>query len=372
MLHALGYLAAGPSDVQDAEMDSAVRAFQQDEGLATDGQAGPQTRAKLFARYMDLLCGPDLRLSKTADFLARGGDAGGKGDYQGCSEFNPVLMFSSAENEELNQPERLAERNAQNAPNRRVLALLFAPGDRVDSALWPCPRAAEGSAGCRKRFWSDAAARRSFQEQRRLYEVTRDTFACRFYHLLVDGSPCERALAVLRVRLHDRFGRKMPGVQYEVEYAGRTRPGRADAQGFLTETLDPAAEQCTIRWEPAAGENATDGAAQPGSTTQGSPAQSTAGSGSGFLHELTVFVPLLDIDTDEGVKRRLHNLGYPFDGDYETNLRAFQAHHELDITGLADDATKAELRSIYAPALDQWVEPENPGPPSVPETEQRT
>lgn len=357
MLGELSYYDGDTTGTLDDDTRSAVRAFQEAEGLAVDAQPGPQTRAKLFERYMDRLCGTDLHLSKTDDFLARGNDAGGKGDYQGCGEFNPVLMFSAAEKDQLNQPEQIDERNAQNAPNRRVLALLFPPGEEVDPTKWPCPRASEGPAGCRKRFWSDADTRRSFQAQRRLYEVTRDTFACRFYDILNERSPCERALAVLRVRLHDSVGHKMPRAEYQLEYAGRTKSGRADREGFVSDTLDPAAETCTVRWGRADDSD---------SQSQGTP------SDSGFLYEIAVFVPLLDSNSDDGLKRRLHNLGYPEDAVLEANLRAFQAHHELEISGQADDATKAKLKSIYGNALDEAAEADDATAANAPDSEQRT
>jgi peptidoglycan hydrolase-like protein with peptidoglycan-binding domain len=347
MLGELGYSSA-----------DSIRSFQTAEGLTADGQAGPQTRKRLFERYMDRLCGSNLKLSKSDDFLGRGVDPHGKADYQGCSEFNPVLMFSATENQALNQPAQKEERDAQNSPNRRVLILLFPPGEKVDPAKWPCPAASEGTSGCHTRFWSDAQERRSFQAQRRLYEITHDTFACRFYDRLTHRSPCERALAVLRVRLHDSLGRKMPRAPYQVEYNGRTKSGHADREGFTTDVLDPTAETCTVRWE-----QAEDGA---GPSNQ-------AGSSSGaFLNEVNVFVKLLDLQTEEGLKRRLHNLGYPFDGDLELNLRAFQSHHELDITGEADDATKQKLSAIYSNSLDQTIDPEQPPTPSAPDSEQRT
>jgi len=356
MLGALGQYSGDTTGSLDSDTQTAVRAFQESEGLAVDGDPGPQTRAKLFKKYMDLLCGDSLLLSKTDDFLARGADSGGKGDYQGCGEFNPVLMFSAAENEKLNQPEDKSERDAENAPNRRVLAFLFSPGEKVDPAKWPCPRAKDGPAACRKRFWSDAAVRRTFQEKRRLYEVDRDTFACRFYDLMADRSPCERALAVLRVRLHDPLGHKMPGVEYHLEYSGRTKSGHADKEGFVSEVLDPGTEVCVVKWSP------------PASSSTGSNSSSSQG----LQYQLTVFVVLLDMDTDDGLKRRLHNLGYPIDGDPEANLRGFQAEHGLEITGEADDPTKQKLQAIYGDALDQPVDPEVTSAPSAPDSEERT
>lgn len=150
-------------------------------------------RKQLFSDYMDKLCGPELKLKKE-DFLARGADKGGKGDYQGCSEFNPVLIFSQQDNQRFQEAKDKTERNTANAPNRRVMVLLFRKGSKVDPAKWPCPKAKEGVAGCLKRFWSDGESRRSrrLPDQPRTFPATQDTFACRFYHRLTTGSPCEQ------------------------------------------------------------------------------------------------------------------------------------------------------------------------------------
>src|SRR5262249_38191318 len=66
-------------------------ALGQPAGVVPAGQ-----RQALFRQYMDFLCGPNLLLQKT-DFIAQGVDANGKGDFQGCGEFNPSLVFSTAE-----------------------------------------------------------------------------------------------------------------------------------------------------------------------------------------------------------------------------------------------------------------------------------
>lgn len=190
-LAALGLLTTPPSGTKSTEATAAIKSFQSANGLNPDGDAGPQTRAKLFPAYFDFLS--SAKLTK-ADFLARGADAGGKGDFQGCSEFNPLLMFSATENQQLNQPAQLDERNRQNSTSRRVLALLFRPDAVVDPARWPCPRASESTAACVKRFFSDAATRRQFQAKRRTFEVDGDTFACRFYDRLVALSPCEKPI----------------------------------------------------------------------------------------------------------------------------------------------------------------------------------
>jgi hypothetical protein len=152
-------------------------------------------RKDLFGQYMEKLCGPELKLQKP-DFLGHGDDAGGKADFQGCSEFNPVRIFSDAEQKKFDQAKDKSDRNAENAPNRRVMVLIFRKGSRVNPNKWPCPRANEGVAGCKKRFWSDGEKRRSSRlpSERRLFEKTKDTFACRFYQRLTDKSPCEKVL----------------------------------------------------------------------------------------------------------------------------------------------------------------------------------
>jgi hypothetical protein len=103
-----------------------------------------------------------------------------------------------------------------------------------------------------------------------------------------------------------------------------------------------------------------------------SDAEADPASPENLSHELSVFVQMPDLGTDEGLKRRLHNLGYLAERDVESNLRAFQSHHGLEITGQADDATNTRLRSIYGNASDVPTPPGVASPVSAPDTEQRT
>lgn len=156
-------------------------------------------RRELYLKYMDKLCGA-LKLDPKKDFLGRGADAGGKADFQGCSEFNPLLIFSDERQRVFSSAEHdqdarvLAERNRGNALNRRVMILIFRKGSKVDVARWPCPRASEGVAGCKKRFFSDGESRRSrrLSDEDRTFDATGDTFACRFYQRVSDSTPCEQ------------------------------------------------------------------------------------------------------------------------------------------------------------------------------------
>lgn len=154
----------------------------------------------LYETYMKQLCPQELALTPQ-DFLSSGTDS--KGKYQGCSSFNPVLIFSQQKEDQFetaaqNQDQAGIEaRNAANAPNRRVMILLFRIGSVVDPTKWPCPRATEGITGCKKRFWgdgSDGDTRRTTRlpTDDRTFEATEDTFACRFYQRITDQSPCHK------------------------------------------------------------------------------------------------------------------------------------------------------------------------------------
>lgn len=196
------YFDGAPTASKTAASDAAIRAFQTDNGLKVDGIAGPATRAKLFELYMDFLTGtssgtgPEAASSTDAPpfpvladrFLGRGADADGKGDYQSCGEFNPALVLSTEEQKTLNKEDR----DHENAASRRVVIYFFELGTEIEVAKWPCPTVKESGAACRKRFWSDADKRRAAGEARRTFDVSADTFACRFYQRIAGGSPCER------------------------------------------------------------------------------------------------------------------------------------------------------------------------------------
>jgi len=158
-------------------------------------------RTALFLAYMNKIAG-SLKLEK-GDFLGAGADADGKADYQGCGEFNPILLFSTEEEQDFQKPENKDQRNQENGPNRRVMGLLFRPGTSVIPGKWPCPQASQGPAGCRARFWSDGEKRRSrhLSGRRRKFEEDHDTFGCRFYHRLAASSPCEKILPRVPAKL---------------------------------------------------------------------------------------------------------------------------------------------------------------------------
>ena len=71
----------------------------------------------LIQEYLKAMCPSEIQLDPNVDFLARGADPDGKGDYQGCSEFNPRFLFSQEEQAQFDaiQPgdtDLIATRNA--------------------------------------------------------------------------------------------------------------------------------------------------------------------------------------------------------------------------------------------------------------------
>lgn len=333
MLEALGY-APGQIDGESGQTTSAsAKAFQADNGLSADGIVGPQTRKKLFRAYMDFLCGPRLELDEEKNFLARHKDGKGlKGDVQGCSEFNPLRMFSHEEHEKFEQDSDKHERNRENAPNRRVIVLLYPPGRRVNPKSWPCPRAKEGVDRCKKRFFPDSSKRRSFQSQRREFARTRDTFACRFYQLISDDSPCERFMEQLKVRLYDPSGRFVPNAPCRVTI-GNQPPYLDKANGeaviVLRDILTP--KSCLIEWglEPKEGEE---------------PA---------LVFQLDMLIVAQEKDEEEELNKKLNNLGY-IDDAPSVNVEGFQrdyghlADPPLPVNGEMDERTKKLLRDVYS------------------------
>jgi hypothetical protein len=322
----------------------------------------------LFKAYMQKLSPPELQLGKK-DFLGRGADPRGKADYQGCSEFNPLLIFSSKKQNDFDKQKDKAGRNDANAPNRRVMVLLFRKGSQVDPAKWPCPRATEGIAGCKKRFWSDGEQRRSARlpDKDRKYEETEDTFACRFYQRLLSNSPCEGSLPQLRIRLFDRDANVLAGAPCLITFGGKDpRPFRASGTAAQPAPLVPPASTkspanatqgdqsdsgfivlrdrdvgpiVNVKWSrPKAG----DGPASP------LPKRTDQ-----FEFEMDLAIEIADDDSDKSAMTRLKNLGY-LQGPIapEDDIRAFQIEYKArfsDITtdGTLNPATKNAIKTVH-------------------------
>ena len=265
MLNQVGPTKAGIGGELDERTKQALKDFEQKEGLAPKGfnpkkEVAAETFRKLTSLYMDRICtddaAQDFRL-KPEDFLARGKGKDGKGDFQGCGEFNPLMIFSRDERTVLDRAENHQQRNSENQTNRRVMVLLFRPGSQVDPAKWPCPSAKEGIGGCRLRFFSDGETRRSNQAVRREFQRTKDTFACRFYDRLNSTSPCEGGARLWVIRLLEAgrtpIGQRRPLANLPFSVTGiggdiRQFLGTTDANGVLRIPVgdDPAVMRLLI------------------------------------------------------------------------------------------------------------------------------
>ena len=53
------------------------------------------------------------------------------------------------------------------------------------------------------------------------------------------------------------------------------------------------------------------------------------------------------LETEEGIRGRLRNLGYPVDKDFSDGIRAFQKKEGLEVTGKVDDATRSKLKEKF-------------------------
>jgi hypothetical protein len=322
----LPYYAGPPSGVADGATNAAVRAFQKDNGLAVDGDAGPATRKVLFAAYMDALAGKFVLTP--GQFLGAGADSSGKGAVQGCSEFNPVLLLSTMESTELEKSLDKMLRNKRNAPNRRVLVLLFRPGTQVTPDDWPCPRWNESAAGCHAQFWPDGEQRRTATDAERTYRVDHHTMACRFYDRLVRISPCEGvSFTTVKIRLFDRLGRVLPGVDFKATLGRRIVRDTADSDGFAVLAKVATPSSFPLAW----------------SLVHFDP--SRAPDPDQFQFEQRVFVEANDDGSHEGVRDRLTNLGYQTEAPLEECIRRFQMDHGIEpANGDPDDGpTRAQL-----------------------------
>lgn len=209
----LGYDVGLPDGIYGSATTDAVRQFQADQGLVTDGVAGPNTRTALFRVYMtgkhDIDLTPDRFMEPR---------------HMGCGEFNPV------------EPTDLADE-----ANRRVTLYLFHP-DRLPNlpcqqgSLTPCHRQSAQpeprfTPGFRCSFY-DSIARRCGCEQPPLATVEilfdaptgpedRHRVGDCYQLISHDGAcdhvlHCEKATSFDERRTVLRFEGIMPGLTYSL------------------------------------------------------------------------------------------------------------------------------------------------------------
>jgi hypothetical protein len=297
---------------------AAIKQFQPSANLPATGKADAATRDALFAAYMDWLCTPAAGSQSpspfkmdTTDFLGTGklGDLP-KASLQGCSEFNPIVLLPASE---MKGSANNSQRDAADAPNRRVVMFLFQKGTNVDAAAWPCPKVKEPLAACKKAFWPDGEARRQSGEDLREYRSTRDTMACRFYDRFARRSPCERGLASFRIRVYDLGGVNIADAPFEATIGSR-KPikGSASPEGIVTLHDVTIPSQITVRWglKP-----------EPGDKPD-------------LAFSLEMFLTHEGLAREEEARHKLNNLGYPKEDELSENVKGFQ----LDYGHLVDPA----------------------------------
>ena len=379
MLNVVGYPPGNFEGTLDKETRDAVEAFQRKQELEPDRDPGPITRTRLFEVYMDFLCkdesGQPFKVEKTA-FLGGGVDPDGKADYQGCGEHNPVLIFSGAEHKEFSKAENLPARNEANASNRRVIVYLFEKGTKIEPKRWPCPRVKEGTAGCKKRFWSNGEERRTKREQdkQRKFQESADTFACRFYHSLAAFSPCEAGLKLWVVRL------KIDGPTEQILLAGRryalttgdhvqapVMRGTTDKEGILRIPVFDNSATMTLKLEVSdyltkkeskdSSEEKTSEDDKQTDATLAPRGENEAWEGEDKFMTFTLkggaLLPM-DPPTAAATRQRLYNLGYgPSDPDnwegttMQDAIKTFQKDQGLEPTGDGDEQTRERIRQVH-------------------------
>jgi len=360
------------------------------DALIDAGNASPPRAAsQVIPLYMEFLA-PELKLTAT-DFLAGLANADGKGDYQGCSEFNPVFLLSDQEEKEFKKhptKSNLQTRNDFNAVNRRVLVFFFKPGTRIDHAKWPCPTWKQGSKGCVSRFWSDGDNRRNLRypnARRELGKISKDldtgeavkaepeeTFACRFYYGISLDSPCEPgALKLWPLRIMIPGHPPTPLVKKRFVVIAGTEE---DAPIFRGETGEdgkvfiPALDDKTTlilkldAWDALYGKLETDKNFVSPPPVQEPEDADEFPDESRFLKYTLNGGMLVKLVTggDQAVKDRLFNLGYGPNSlarwdlnpaakpsDTTKAIKRFQHDHQLDESGTADDATLDKLEEEY-------------------------
>ena len=326
----------------------------------------------LFKAYMQKLVPPGLKIAKE-NFLAQGKDSKGKGDYQGCSEFNPQLIFSQTKNDAFEKDPDKTARDDANSINRRVIVLLFQKGSKVEPDVWPCPRATEGARDCRLRFFPNGDSRRSrrLPDQDRKFDDKQDTFACRFYQLKVTDSPCETAMTLVKIRLFDAQSRPLPFAPCVITETGQnpravratgappspagtyagTAPGAFSGgnkeEGIVTLRVQNLPATANLRWSRP---KATEGTSAPLPDPKDLD---------DFEFHMDVTVDIPDADPQAAARSRLKNLGYDTNPDKKKvvpglgdPIEAFQRDYkpqfaDLNVNGALDQPTIDDSKSAH-------------------------
>jgi outer membrane protein OmpA-like peptidoglycan-associated protein len=310
----------------DTQTKAAIEAYQKSAKLKADGIVGPQTKKSLYAAYMDQLC--EVKL-KPNDFVGDPTDKLVQWACSGCSEFNPVVVFSKSDEDAFKSSGNKAERDAKNAPNRRASLFLFpATAKGPGKVTFPCPAWSEGTAGCKKQLFADADKRRNPTDAERTWEAAKDTFGCQFYAEIGKGEKAGGAgeKSEFRLQLFYCSNEKFePGSVKIATPDGKEKDYQVDENGVLS-IGDEYSGVVTLKY-----------LCQDENMIR-YIAPNPAG-----------------VDANEGVWHRLLNLGYcpsyckdmPDELTLSSSIQAFQIDQSLDPTAELDDATRKKISDVY-------------------------
>ncbi len=125
-------------------------------------------------------------------------------------------------------------------------------------------------------------------------------------------------LAYLKIRLL-KSGEPRSNLNYTIEIDGKLNKGKTDRDGFIVCSVQPDVQSGKLYL----------GDSEP-------------------YEEYDIRFRVVDpIDTDEGIRSRLHNLGYLVEDNLESAVRAFQAKEDLQVTGQVDDSTRARIKERF-------------------------
>jgi outer membrane protein OmpA-like peptidoglycan-associated protein len=128
----------------------------------------------------------------------------------------------------------------------------------------------------------------------------------------------------LRATIFDHFGQPRKQTQVQVVFSDGTQSTTTsnDIGEFVVEMQRPQ-DVAKIRYQ----------------ITDGDPGD--------VMNFTDFFVNVEGVDSDEGVRRRLHNLGYKPEDDLKAALLSFQATQGLVTTGEVDDQTREKLVAVH-------------------------
>lgn len=310
----------------DAQTKAAIEAYQKSAKLKADGIVGPQTKKSLYAAYMDQLC--EVKL-KPDDFVGDPTDKLVQWACSGCSEFNPLVVFSKSDEEAFKSSGNKAERDAKNAPNRRASLFLFpATAKGPGKVTFPCPAWSEGTANCKKQLFADADKRRNPTDAERTWEAAKDTFGCQFYAEIGKGEKAGGAgeKSEFRLQLFYCTNEKFDPCSVKIATPdGKEKEYQVDANGVLS----------------------------IGDEYTGVVALKYLCQGEDMVRYIAPNPAALD--TDEGIWHRLLNLGYcPLDSKVMPNelalstaVQTFQIDQSLDPSAEIDDITRNKLSEVF-------------------------